>query len=70
MYMLYILSSMCYEWKFKAMNVCSMKVKSIHEQMWENNNQLSKLLDHLLNFLNLGNFPIVEVLFFLDLEYF
>ena len=36
---LYILSFMCYEWKFKTMKECSMKVKSIHEQMWENNNQ-------------------------------
>ena len=43
----YILSFMCNEWKFKVQNVCSMKEQRINEQMWENNNQCSKLLDYL-----------------------
>ena len=30
---------MCYEWKFKVKNVCSMEVQRINEQMWENDNQ-------------------------------
>ena len=61
---------MCYEWKFKVQNVCSMKEQRINEQMWENNNQCSKLLDYLLNSQNLGNFSVVEALYFLDLENF
>ena len=57
---------MCYEWKFKVQNVCSMKVQRINEQMWENTNQWSKLLDYLLNSQNLGKFSIVEALYFLE----
>ena len=47
-----------------------MKVQRINEQMWENNNQRSKLLDYLLNSQNLGKFSIIEALYFLDLENF
>ena len=61
---------MYYEWKFKVQNVCSMKLQRINEQMWENNNQLSKLLDYLLNSQNLGKISIIEALYFLDLENF
>ena len=47
-----------------------MKVQRINEQMWENKNQRSKLLDYLLNSQNLGTFSIIEALYFLDLEKF
>ena len=48
----------------------SMKEQSIKEQMWENNNQCSKLLEYLSNSQNLGKCLIVEELYFLDLENF
>ena len=48
----------------------SMKEQRINEQMWENKNQCSKLLDYLENSQNLEKLSIVEALYFLDLEYF
>ena len=39
----------------------SVKEHRINEQMWENNNQCSKLLDYLKNSQNLGKY-IVEAL--------
>ena len=46
------------------------KEQRINEQMWENNNQCSKLLDNLENSQDLGKLAIVEALYFLDLEKF
>ena len=65
---------MCYEWKFKAMNKCSMKVQRIHEQMWGEQQSMTEIVQKLkhnsIYFLNLEKFSIVEAFYFLDLEYF
>ena len=60
---------MCYEWKFKAMNECSMKVKRIYEKMWENNNQLQKffkVLNITQYIFELRKISVGETLYFLD----
>ena len=41
---LYMLSFMCYEWKFKVQNVCSMKVQRIHDQMWGEQQSMIKIV--------------------------
>ena len=53
---------MCYEWKFKVQNVCSMKEQRINEQMWRGQQSMFKIVKLFVNSQNLGKFSIVEAL--------